>query len=746
MSDVSITVSDSTSVDVTVSAAASVDVTTLASASVDVTEKGPKGDTGETGPQGPQGPQGPAGADGADGADGQGVPTGGDQYQVLRKVSGTDYDTEWTFSDRVTIEVRFDEAVSKGDPLYITGYNNGQNRITVAKADAADSAKMPSIGLARDDYSQNDNGQATCIGSLEDVNTQVSPNDFQEGDVLYVKAGGGLTNVKPTGTNLIQNVGKVGRRQQNNGEIVVMAIGRSNDVPNIPNGQAWIGNASGVATPTTLADVATSGAYSDLSGTPSIPASGVDFDPVGTDNSTDVTLAGSYDYLTLSGQQITLGQVDYTTDVSNTPTIPSGDLVDDTTPQLGGDLDVNGQSIVSASNGHIILDPNGTGEIRVDKTTGDAILQLNHKTNGQNSRIELTEGNGTFGSYFRYDSDRAYIGSINSGSDVDVIKINRPGDMEFLKAVNFVSPASFQMTVDNDAVNYPIELKDENSQTQVFYLKNSGVSDIVDLYLKGDAEITGDLEVQGKIVSTSNGDIDIEPNGTGNVLLGNFKFDADQTVGSGQDDYVLTYDHASGTISLEAASGGGGSGTVDTSGTPADNQLAVFTDADTIEGDSSLTWDGSKLIVEGEATIDEIGVTKGTGITGAGDFGIGSRVLNKFGTNTTGLTAGDVYYLGASSWAAADADAASTASGMLAVASDSTSNNGMVKEGLVRMADNTGFSSASTGDVLYLDTTAGHVTTTPPSGTGDIVRVVGYVYEASNRIIYFDPDTTWLEL
>ena len=86
---------------------------------------------------------------------------------------------------------------------------------------------------------------------LEDVNTQNAPNDFQEGDVLYVKAGGGLTNVKPTGTNLIQNVGKVGRRQQNNGEIVVMAIGRSNDVPNIPDGQAWIGNASGVATPTT---------------------------------------------------------------------------------------------------------------------------------------------------------------------------------------------------------------------------------------------------------------------------------------------------------------------------------------------------------------------------------------------------------------------------------------------------------------------------------------------------------------
>ena len=43
-------------------------------------------------------------------------------------------------------------------------------------------------------------------------------------------------------------------------------------------------------------------------------------DPAGTDNSTDVTLAGSYDYLSLSGQEITLGQVDAATDIANLTT------------------------------------------------------------------------------------------------------------------------------------------------------------------------------------------------------------------------------------------------------------------------------------------------------------------------------------------------------------------------------------------------------------------------------------------
>jgi hypothetical protein len=38
------------------------------------------------------------------------------------------------------------------------------------------------------------------------------------------------------------------------------------------------------------------------------------------------------------------------------------ELADDTTPQLGGNLDVNGNSIVSSSNGNIVLAPNGSGQ------------------------------------------------------------------------------------------------------------------------------------------------------------------------------------------------------------------------------------------------------------------------------------------------------------------------------------------------------------------------------------------------
>ena len=210
-------------------------------------------------------------------------------------------------------------------------------------------------------------------------------------------------------------------------------------------------------------------------------------------------------------------------------------------------------------------------------------------------------------------------------------------------------------------------------------------------------QLGGSLDVNGnKIVSVSNGDIDIEPNGTGNVLLGNITIDADQTVGAGQDNYVMTYDNGTGLVSLEAtastvaelvdlsdvvtaantdkfalmangttgyvgralveadisdfgtysptshthvlaagatdvtataaelnlldlsgltagwvlsadsattaswkAAAGGGGGDVTKVGTPANNQVGVWTGDGTIEGASDLTWDGTTLIVNG---------------------------------------------------------------------------------------------------------------------------------------------------
>ena len=55
------------------------------------------------------------------------------------------------------------------------------------------------------------------------------------------------------------------------------------------------------------------------------------------------------------------------------------DVVSDTTPQLGGDLDVNGNDIVSVSNGNINILPNGAGKVNIDG-------------NGSSGGVTITDG------------------------------------------------------------------------------------------------------------------------------------------------------------------------------------------------------------------------------------------------------------------------------------------------------------------------------------------------------------------
>jgi len=63
------------------------------------------------------------------------------------------------------------------------------------------------------------------------------------------------------------------------------------------------------------------------------------------------------------------------------------DVLGDTSPQLGGSLDVNGNAIVSASNGNIAITPNGSGKVILDG--------LSHPTaDGSANQVLKTDGSG----------------------------------------------------------------------------------------------------------------------------------------------------------------------------------------------------------------------------------------------------------------------------------------------------------------------------------------------------------------
>ena len=81
-------------------------------------------------------------------------------------------------------------------------------------------------------------------------------------------------------------------------------------------------------------------------------------------------------------------------------------VVEDTTPELGGALDVNGQSIVSSSNGNIALAPNGTGELQLDS---NAIRILNNPSTpssetGYNKLYAATPSSGGTGLFVTNDT------------------------------------------------------------------------------------------------------------------------------------------------------------------------------------------------------------------------------------------------------------------------------------------------------------------------------------------------------
>jgi hypothetical protein len=67
------------------------------------------------------------------------------------------------------------------------------------------------------------------------------------------------------------------------------------------------------------------------------------------------------------------------------------DVVADTSPQLGGDLDVNGNAIVSVSNGNIALTPNGTGVVRIDGSNGIDMQSgsISIKNSGSQSYVDF---------------------------------------------------------------------------------------------------------------------------------------------------------------------------------------------------------------------------------------------------------------------------------------------------------------------------------------------------------------------
>jgi len=171
-------------------------------------------------------------------------------------------------------------------------------------------------------------------------------------------------------------------------------------------------------------------------------------------------------------------------------------------------------------------------------------------------RQETAAGATTKGSSLTYtELDNNFVHLLRQGSvtvRADSGTDQTLGEADKDSILNFVGGTNATTTISSDSAGETVI---------TVAATDTGITDVVS---DTSPQLGGDLDVNGQsIVSTSNASINITPNGTGDVVLGTMTFDTDQTIGAGEDNYVLTYDNASGKISLEAAAGGGLADVVD---------------------------------------------------------------------------------------------------------------------------------------------------------------------------------------
>ena len=214
----------------------------------------------------------------------------------------------------------------------------------------------------------------------------------------------------------------------------------------------------------------------------------------------------------------------------------NSNVVEDTSPQLGGNLDVNGNDIVSTSNANIDIIPHGTGDVNLGADTvmvGD---------NNANATI-TTQGTGDL------------TLNTNSGTNSGTVTIADGANGD----ISITPNGSGKVII--DGLSHPTA---DGSANQVIKTDGSGNLSFTTMSTGGLGNISedtspqlgGDLDVVTHgIVSTSNRNIAITPNGSGKVVLDGISHPtADGTNGQA----LVT--NGSGVLSFSTISGGSGGG------------------------------------------------------------------------------------------------------------------------------------------------------------------------------------------
>jgi len=219
----------------------------------------------------------------------------------------------------------------------------------------------------------------------------------------------------------------------------------------------------------------------------------------------------------------------------------NSNVVEDTSPQLGGNLDVNGNSIVSVSNGNISITPNGSGKVILDG--------LSHPTaDGSAGHVLKTDGSGNLAF--------ASVGSLSGSGITDVVDDSSPqlgGNLD-VNGNDIVSTSNANIDI------IPHGTGDVNLGADTVMVGDSNANATITTQGTGDLTLSTNSGTNSGTVTIADGanaNISITPNGSGKVVIDGIS----HPIADGSNGQALVT-NGSGVLSFStiSASGGGAQG------------------------------------------------------------------------------------------------------------------------------------------------------------------------------------------
>ena len=280
-------------------------------------------------------------------------------------------------------------------------------------------------------------------------------------------------------------------------------------------------------------------------------------------------------------------------------------VVEDTTPQLGGNLDVQASEITtSTTNGNVKLTPNGTGLLEVKGNTNPGTIQLNCENNSHGVKIKGPA----------HSAAASYTLTLpnTDGSANQVLKTDGSGNLDWV-----AQTTDTNTQLSNAEVRTAVEAaSDSNVFTDSDHSKLDGI--------EANADVTDATNVNAA-GAVMNSDLD----GKGELLVGDGSGDP-SALAVGTNGYILKADSSTATGLTWAAAGAGGDVNQNAfSNFAVSGQTTVAADSAT---DTVTLVGGTNVTITTNATNDEITFTS-TDTNTTYSVGDGGLTQNNF-TNT----------------------------------------------------------------------------------------------------------------